>query len=102
MHHNALRLKCNKCNTTFAFVQSLREHHGQCGKGEEEREQYNCHMCDGSFTTKRSARLHKKSHMEILDMCVRIVGRPVDTKAATISTGIISTTDMVDQNLDYI
>ena len=69
-HHNSLKLKCDRCQATFSYIQSLREHQTQCGIAEEDRVKYGCSQCAANFTTKRAARVHEKStHGDELHVC---------------------------------
>ena len=75
-HHSSLKLKCDKCQMTFSFIQSLREHQGQCGKSEGERTKHKCPQCDACFTTRRGAKLHETSShgtaMHVCDKCGKL------------------------------
>lgn len=69
-HHNSLKLQCEKCNATFAYLQSLKEHKGQCGKSQDDKEQYFCSQFYSCFTIKRAARLYERStHGESPHVC---------------------------------
>ena len=50
-------------------MQSLREHKGQCGGDVGERAEFDCSLCDASFTTKRAAMLHERSTHGDRDFC---------------------------------
>ena len=69
-HHNSVKLKCNTCQATFCFMHSLRKHKGQCGRDVGERADFDCSLCDASFTTKRAAMLQERStHGEQRHVC---------------------------------
>ena len=55
-------------------MQSLREHKGQCGGDVGERAEFDCSLCDASFTTKRAAMLHERSTHGVRDFCGYILG----------------------------
>ena len=63
-HFNSLKLNCDRCNATFAYLQLLKEHKGQCEKSDDDKEQHCCSQYDSCFTTKRAARLHERRSME--------------------------------------
>lgn len=61
------RLKCMKCNKSFSYKSTLKEHVKRCGKNLKE---YECAICSARFTTKRSKDRHEKcQHNDPVYIC---------------------------------
>ena len=78
----------------FSFMQSLKDHKGQCGK---KRAQYDCPLCDLSKRRELPART-RQARMEMPDMSASIVAKRTGIRPATGNTRKRSIQDIEERH----